>query len=69
MSGSASSGADRDSASSGEGGLAVAGSADWGRSVELSLEFFVVEISGSVRGSGDATSRVTVSALGARVTL
>jgi hypothetical protein len=69
VSGSALSGADRDLVSSGEGGLAVTGSVAWGRSVELSLEFFVVEISGSVRGSGGTTSRVTVSALGARVTL
>jgi hypothetical protein len=69
VSGSALSGADRDFVSSGEGDLAVTGSADWGRSAELSLEFFVVEISVSVHGSGDTTSRVTVSALGARVTL
>jgi hypothetical protein len=62
-------GAGWDSGSSGEGGLALTGSAAWGRSVEVSLEFLIIEISGSVRGSGGATSKVTVSALGTRVTL
>jgi hypothetical protein len=62
-------GTDRDFVIPGKGGLPVTGSAAWGRRVEVSLKFFIIETSGSIRGSGGTTSRVTVSARGLRVTL